>query len=32
VKLKPGSDVDTSALERLIDTAYADMRQRLQAG
>jgi hypothetical protein len=29
VKLKPGSDVDTSALERLIDTAYTDMRERL---
>ncbi|MFL5245870.1 MAG: DUF1801 domain-containing protein [Gemmataceae bacterium] len=29
VKLKPGSDVDASALKRLIDTAYADMRQRL---
>ena len=32
VKLKPGSDMDTSALERLIDTAYTDMRERLEAG
>ena len=32
VKLKPGSDVDASALKRLIDTAYTDMRERLQAG
>ena len=32
VKLKPGSDVDASALKRLIDTAYTDMRKRLQAG
>jgi hypothetical protein len=31
VKLKPGSDVDASALKRLIDTAYTDMRERLQA-
>ena len=31
VKLKPGSDVDAGALERLIDTAYADMRERLQS-
>jgi hypothetical protein len=29
VKLKPGSDVDASALKRLIDTAYTDMRERL---
>jgi hypothetical protein len=29
VKLLPGSDVDTSALKRLIDTAYTDMRERL---
>ena len=29
VKLKPGSDVDASALMRLIDTAYTDMRERL---
>ena len=32
VKLKPGSEVDASALKRLIDTAYTDMRERLQAG
>jgi hypothetical protein len=32
VKLRPGSDVDASALKRLIDTAYTDMRERLQAG
>jgi hypothetical protein len=32
VKLKPKSDVDASALKRLIDTAYTDMRERLQAG
>ena len=31
VKLKPGRDVDASALRRLIDTAYIDMRGRLQA-
>ena len=29
VKLKPGSDVDASALKRLIATAYTDMRERL---
>jgi len=29
VKLKPGSDVDASALKRLIDTAYTDMKERL---
>ena len=32
VKLKPGNDVDASALKRLIDTAYTDMRERLHAG
>ena len=32
VKLKPGSDAHASALKRLIDTAYTDMRERLQAG
>jgi len=32
VKLKPGSDVDASALKRLIDTAYTDIRERLHAG
>ena len=32
VKLKPGRDMDAGALKRLIDTAYTDMRERLQAG
>jgi hypothetical protein len=32
VKLKPGNDVDASALKRLIDTAYTDMRERLHSG
>ena len=32
VKLKPGNDVDADALMRLIDTAYTDMKERLQAG
>jgi hypothetical protein len=32
VKLIPGSEVDASALKRLIDTAYTDMRERLHAG
>lgn len=32
VKLKPGSDVDASALKRLINTAYTDMRDRVQVG
>ena len=31
VKLKPEGDVNTKALEALIDVAYADMRARLQA-
>lgn len=31
VKLRPGSDVDTVALAELIDTAYRDMKRRLQA-
>jgi hypothetical protein len=30
VKLRPGRDVDTGALARLIDTAYADIKRRLQ--
>lgn len=30
VKLRPGHEVDAKALARLIDTAYADIRQRLQ--
>ena len=29
VKLRPESDVDTTALGRLIETAYTDMRRRL---
>ena len=29
VKLRPGSDVDAPALVRLIESAYADMKQRL---
>ena len=29
VKLRPGSDVDTGALSRLIDAAYVDIRARL---
>ncbi|MGE0373530.1 MAG: DUF1801 domain-containing protein [Gammaproteobacteria bacterium] len=32
VKIRPGGDVDAAALTRLIETAYADMRRRLQAG
>jgi hypothetical protein len=31
VKLKPGRDVDTAALRKLVETAYADMRIRLMA-
>ena len=31
VKLGPGRHVDASALKRLIDTAYIDMRERLQS-
>ena len=30
VKLKPNDDVDTRALTRLIDTAYADIKERLK--
>jgi hypothetical protein len=29
VKVRPGVDIDTAALEALIDAAYADMRGRL---
>jgi hypothetical protein len=29
VKLRPGSDIDSVALVRLIGTAYADMKRRL---
>jgi hypothetical protein len=32
VKVRPGVDVDTAALTRLIETAYADMKARLNAG
>lgn len=32
VKLKPGSDFDTAALDTLRQGAYADMKQRLMAG
>jgi hypothetical protein len=31
VKLKPESQVDAAALMKLIETAYADMKQRLKA-
>ena len=30
VKLRPGREVDSTALARLIDTAYADIRARLR--
>ena len=30
VKLRPGSEVDATALLMLIDTAYHDMRERLE--
>jgi hypothetical protein len=32
VKLGPGRDVDTDALTRLIETAYTDMKRRLELG
>ncbi len=32
VKLRPDDAIDAEALTRLIETAYADMRARLQAG
>jgi hypothetical protein len=32
VKLRPGEDVDASALDALIGTAYEDMKRRLEAG
>jgi hypothetical protein len=32
VKLRPGCDVNVTALTTLIDTAYTDMRGRLKAG
>jgi hypothetical protein len=31
VKLRPENDVDAAALTRLIETAYADMKERLSA-
>lgn len=31
VKLRPGRDIDAGALRRLIETAYADMKARLEA-
>ena len=31
VKLRPGSNVDATALQRLIETAYSDMKERLKA-
>lgn len=31
VKLGPGRDVDAAALVKLIETAYADMKRRLEA-
>ncbi|MBZ0121332.1 MAG: DUF1801 domain-containing protein [Sandaracinaceae bacterium] len=30
VKLRPGREIDSAALARLIDTAYADIRARLR--
>ena len=32
VKLRPGEEVDSTALRRLIEMAYSDMRGRLQRG
>jgi hypothetical protein len=32
VKLRPGGDVNVTALMKLIDAAYADMKERLKAG
>lgn len=31
VKLRPDTELDTSALVKLVETAYADMRERLKA-
>ena len=31
VKLRPDADVDSTALKKLVHTAYIDMRRRLQA-
>jgi hypothetical protein len=30
VKVRPGSDIDTAALSALIQTAYADIKWRLE--
>ena len=30
VKLRPGADVDSAALAKLIETAYADMKERVR--
>jgi len=32
VKLKPGTDVSSRAIGRLIDDAYADMKARVEQG
>lgn len=32
VKLRPGAELDAEALAELIDTAYTDMKRRLEAG
>ena len=32
VKLRPNVDIDATALSKLIDTAYTDIKQRLDAG
>ena len=32
VKLRPGTDLDATALKKLIDTAYADMQKRIATG
>ena len=31
VKLTPGRDVDATALKKLVETAYTDMKRRLKA-
>lgn len=31
VKLRPDADIDSTALKKLVHTAYVDMRRRLQA-
>ena len=32
VKLRPGTDIDSVALRRLIETAYSDMKARVENG